>query len=586
MRKVSKDKSGNKTLENPKSVSEQFGRPSENQLTWSHNSNTDEPRIVDHSSERTSSSNTYGNRSQQIDRNSGSSRWWGSHSFPPQELLWEFDADALNGQTTYSQEDIGPSHAYKLPGQCGGLVAHSPDRIEDCSHIPSSYGQTYDEGPTIWPDQHSYSKDDYEVDSECHFVEQNYRQEKNSSGSSGTRRRMLHVLICLLALGCAAYYLVYIDGYKVDADISFMCPDSEPSLSDQLPLQKETYLLKHPKLLHRVARELVEIHPSLAQNCGRRYASVVNFGAPARSSSSDTLSSLSDTNRVVRWLSERLHVTVQPEAGLATVSMAGPDPDLMKTVVSSYVKHYSTYRLALLSKEQQLAAYQPSAPPAPLHSDDLITVLNDLQKVDSQMHECRLALQLMGSGSGPFRGFLPDNGVIGVPALNRFKSRIIELELKKRSLGVRYKPDSRDVRSIDLEIAGIRKAMQERIQEHIVFLQKRKQELVALQKSVEERTRAAVYNNMHRARPLRAATEASTLPVRNCVHMQGEPFIAKKPLIIKAGELARGFFTGTIASEKRSLFRKKAVAKKRSDDWGLSFVSTAAGKLVAALEDK
>lgn len=81
-----------------------------------------------------------------------------------------------------------------------------------------------------------------------------------------------------------------------------------------------------------------------------------------------------------------------------------------------------------------------------------------------------LALKLIDSGQGVFRGFSPvaDSGLRS--PVQRFQDRIIQLEIEKQGLLVKFSPQSSEIRSMDMEIAGVRNAMRQCLIESLAFV--------------------------------------------------------------------------------------------------------------------
>ncbi len=115
----------------------------------------------------------------------------------------------------------------------------------------------------------------------------------------------------------------------------------------------------------------------------------------------------------------------------------------------------------------------------------LSRIETQLAKLDVQWKEYDLLLRLMASRRGVFRGFLPGGRVPELSFLTAFQSKIVELEIKKKALAVRYKPRSREIRTVAQEIDGVREAMKEYVSEHLVFLKKRKETLLTRRAKLE-----------------------------------------------------------------------------------------------------
>jgi len=134
---------------------------------------------------------------------------------------------------------------------------------------------------------------------------------------------------------------------------------------------------------------------------------------------------------------------------------------------------------------------KPAASTPKLSQGSAEAIAQRLQKIELQLRECELILQLLDSRKGVFGGFVPDNNITGISSLANFQEKIVQLEIDKRALGVRFTPNSREIRAIDIEIQGIKSAMRECIEANLRFFQKGRERLLA-QKAMLEGGRGPV----------------------------------------------------------------------------------------------
>jgi len=130
---------------------------------------------------------------------------------------------------------------------------------------------------------------------------------------------------------------------------------------------------------------------------------------------------------------------------------------------------------------------KPAAPPPKLSQGSAEAIAQRLQKVELQLRECELILQLLDSGKGVFSGFVPDNNITGISSLANFQEKIVQLEIDKRALGVRFTPNSREIRAIDIEIQGIKSAMRECVEANLRFFLKGRERLLTQKAMLEGR---------------------------------------------------------------------------------------------------
>jgi len=116
-------------------------------------------------------------------------------------------------------------------------------------------------------------------------------------------------------------------------------------------------------------------------------------------------------------------------------------------------------------------------------SADSIACLNkvreQLQIVESQRNGCEVALNLMKDGKSVFSGFVPELADTGLGSHKVFQARIAELELKRKSLLAKFTPKSREVRTVDEEIAAVRESFKECLAAYMAYLDQRKAYLIA-----------------------------------------------------------------------------------------------------------
>ncbi len=123
-----------------------------------------------------------------------------------------------------------------------------------------------------------------------------------------------------------------------------------------------------------------------------------------------------------------------------------------------------------------------------------------LQEIELRLRECELILQLLDSGKGAFSGFVPENNITGISSLARFQEKIVQLEINKQALAVRFAPTSKEIQAIDLEIQGVKTAMRECVEANLRFFQKGREQLLR-QKTNSERKKGPIGTNGKGPRP-------------------------------------------------------------------------------------
>ncbi len=360
--------------------------------------------------------------------------------------------------------------------------------------------------------------------------------------SSGIEKRRSYgklglILLLLIVGGAGYYYAAYIDRYVVEASILLLNAGPEQTDRRAWPHRKEIALLTSPKLLKMTAED--HVRTRRAANA-RRPRGPVSRGMvgdrDAGAIGSENAVLQTDPGKLVKWLSDRLTITGKPSAGLATLRLDGTDPDFLTSVLSTYLARYESYRNSLLKREAAQEKQQAVSTVQAAVSGSVAETDDRLHMVEDRIKGCEFALGLMRSGRGVFRGFVPETDVPGVPSLASFQKKIVELEIKKKALEVRFKPGSRELRSVDMEIAGIRKAMKERIQEHLKFLNNTKTTLLAKRKELET-------ERINRSTPTPHAVPAHEMiadlhkkEMGDGLYLVEKPHIVKKPVLRVAGD--------------------------------------------------
>jgi len=150
---------------------------------------------------------------------------------------------------------------------------------------------------------------------------------------------------------------------------------------------------------------------------------------------------------------------------------------------------------ALQPDDRRSGPQSPSAIQSPPVMGSPESISRRLQKIELQLRECELVLQLLDSGKGVFSGFVPDNNITGISSLLRFQERIVQLEINKRALAVRFTPGSKELQAIDVEIQGVKTAMRECVAANLRFFQKGREQLLAQQANMGRKKGPTGFND-------------------------------------------------------------------------------------------
>lgn len=337
-----------------------------------------------------------------------------------------------------------------------------------------------------------------------------------------------------LAVAGMVSYIAWSDGYHVEAKLLLFDRDHGLNNSAGRTLEEEVEILKSPQILHLLSRDLYDRRPqSLAPGAHLRTAG----SAPIKG-----LSKFGNPDDLEKWLSKKTYLSSEVSGGMAKVALhlRGDDPAFLSSVLDAYVCRYVDYRRTLEAGSWNQEARRHAQHSA--ETQPAVAISAQLQKIEFQQRGSKLALQLIDSGKGVFSGFVPDQSLTGVPSLTHFQDKIVQLEIKKRALATHYMPGSREIVVIDLEIQGVRSAMRECLAEHLQFLNKEREQLLA-QKNESHRNEIPVVGSDQVPFKERCGIQSprgdSWLVPRDGLYVLREtPVIAQRPLLARTGHFA------------------------------------------------
>jgi hypothetical protein len=337
-----------------------------------------------------------------------------------------------------------------------------------------------------------------------------------------------------LAVASMVSYIAWSDGYHVETKLLLFDRDHSLNNSAGRTLEEEVEILKSPHILHLLSRELYDRRPqSLAPGAHlRREGSAAING----------LSKFGNPDDLEKWLCKKTYLSSEVSGGMAKVALhlRGDDPAFLSSVLDAYVCRYVDYRRTLEAVSWNQEAGRHEQHSADTKSAEAISA--QLQKIEFQQRGSKLALQLLDSGKGVFSGFVPDQSLTGVPSLTHFQDRIVQLEIKKRALATQYMPGSREIVVIDLEIQGVRSAMRECLAEHLQFLNKEREQLLAQKAESHHNGIPEVGSDQAPIKErcgIQPSRGDSWLVPRDGLYVLREtPVIAQRPLLARTGHFA------------------------------------------------
>ncbi len=363
-----------------------------------------------------------------------------------------------------------------------------------------------------------------------------------SFAAGRTSRGVRPAVYALAILGGAVLslmgYLLFTDSYRARTDllITFGGTDDEAA---ERSFSREIRRLRSPALLHLTAHDVYTDRLLGTTGLSDTSEKRDTWGIAA----SNGAAGLPDPVKFVRLLADNLEITAERENQTAVVSLSGDDPAFVKTVLQSFVEQYK-------AETRKRSVGPRSEPPPPAALRDVAGARSRLKQLDAELHaveskrkECRLALQLMKSGSGVFRGFAPADPSETSTPLGKFQSRIVELEIKKKALSPTFNPSSREVRAVEEEIRAVRESMKDWIRASLVFLTQKENALLSEKRNLEHAIRRA-------ARPVESDKDEKTTNVgpdrasktASVPYVIESPLTVHKPALVVASEYSADLY--------------------------------------------
>lgn len=306
-------------------------------------------------------------------------------------------------------------------------------------------------------------------------------------------RKYYLVLGLVLACLVIGVYLLAVQTYTVETRLVFIVGEKKALEKENWSPMKEISLLQNPKTT------------SILSSKYFANVDIMNVFNKAEGNTLDSLFSQStEINPMLikkdfyktpvdfeSWLSKS--ITFEPDFyggqnGVA-IKLTGPDPKLLKGVLLDYISSYVDLRriVAARSKEKE-KPYSPSVSEVAENSSKLKSFenLNErIKKLDLLLNDYELAMKLLDSNNGSISSISIDPNSPIFSTVARFQDKIIQLEIERGSLETRFTPQSREIKSIDFQIDGVKGLMRQYLSEQIKYLNNDKDMLIAQKKDFE-----------------------------------------------------------------------------------------------------
>lgn len=291
--------------------------------------------------------------------------------------------------------------------------------------------------------------------------------------SRSSSRRIWFAFCCLGVFLVLSSLYLSLDGYSVQTTV-FLSVDPCLSASERSALlERELNILQGEELRGAVAKSL-----------GRSFAGDWTAGLRHILTWPERAATFGDQVGQELCVFPRVSVapTVSGSGASVRLAVEGEDPEELKKALSEYVRQYVAHqRSAGPTADPSGGSSDPGKAACPHPTDTIREITSRIGKIRLTENQCELSLGLLDSTKGTFRGFIPACDVAGMPALKQFQDRIVELEIKTREMAVHFTSQSRELKSLELQIRGVRNAMKDYISAQLQFLRRDRENLLAQQ---------------------------------------------------------------------------------------------------------
>lgn len=366
-----------------------------------------------------------------------------------------------------------------------------------------------------------------------------------------TKRRTIVPAISAVLVLLAFLYLAQPKPYSVETRLMFISGDGRTPDLQGWSLDNETRYFKNTNVVYTLAQKLFE--SQIGPSASGKPQGQDNSAPPyrPRRGLNDGRDRFKNQGEFIKWfvMASSLETDSSSVPARITLKLTGKDPKFLKAISENYVRSYVEFRRTVPTPAANQVNARSSADNAPV-PPVLKTINERLQAFDIQEREYELALNLIDSGKSHFAGFIPKESMVEATSLAHFQQKIVQLELNKNALSLKYAPESREIRTVEAEIQAARKAMRQCLVEQLRFV-KHNRELLLTQKmelekglspaEVKPDTPQPVQNE-----PVRQAVSADApVSLGNGLYLiWDKPSLTEKPLISKVGDATGSLVAG------------------------------------------
>ncbi|MGO8823202.1 MAG: hypothetical protein ACLQO6_18520 [Desulfomonilaceae bacterium] len=370
-------------------------------------------------------------------------------------------------------------------------------------------------------------------------------------------RKYYLVLGLVLACLVIGFYLLAMQTYTVETRLFFVIGDKNILDTEGWSPVRELSVLQNPGTVSLLSKRYYNgFDPiNLFSKKDKSIFDSIPFASTVVDPTTVNKNHFKKSTEFESWLSKSIEFEPDLNSGQNRIALklTGHDPSFLKGVLQDYVGSYVDLRHAIDSRSKEKVESAAQKDGDTLAKGKSVRNIDErIEKLDALKYEYKLALKLMDSGSGSFAALSSDSNSGVSKTLTKFQDKIIQLEIERSSLEARYTPQSREIKSIDFQIQGVKGLMKQYLVEQIDYLKKDRDLLVAQKNELEGKTTetqlSAEPKNLGKPAGM-LATGAKWYMLNDGLSVITEtPFITSKPFLAKLADAKDAFVSSLFAS--------------------------------------
>jgi hypothetical protein len=374
-------------------------------------------------------------------------------------------------------------------------------------------------------------------------------------------------LVCLLVTS----YLLIIQPYTVETSLVFIIGNRNALNKDNWSPLREMSVLENPATSSLLTKKYYNgIDPlSLFNKTGQNASEAFLQDVTAVNPSLLKKDYFKNPGEFESWLSKS--ISFEPEfysgQNRVLIKLTGANPELLKGLLIDYVGSYVDLRRTIEAKSKEATSVQAKKESANENGSKQQSIdnLNEkIKRLESLENEYQLASKAIDAGGNALGASSLDPQSPVFTALGRFQDKIIQLEIERGSLEARFMPQSREIKSIDFQIEGVKGLMRQYLVEQIGYLKKDKDMLASqkteLEQNSQPKTEIAEQPKEITKTSGMLASGAKWYFLNDGLSVINEnPLITSKPLLGRIGDFKDAVLTSLFSSGNSGRSRPSSV---------------------------